>query len=41
MLALEDGERITARKVILATDSWSNDLLAPLGARLPLTITQE
>ena len=41
VLPLEDGERITARKVILATDSWSNDLLAPLGARLPLTITQE
>jgi len=41
VLALEDGERITAGKVILATDSWSNDLLTPLGARLPLTITQE
>ena len=41
VLTLEDGERITAGKVIHATDSWSNDLLAPLGARLPLTITQE
>jgi sarcosine oxidase len=40
-LVLEDGERLTAGKVILATDSWSNDLLAPLGATLPLTITQE
>jgi sarcosine oxidase len=40
-LTLEDGERITAGKVILATDSWSNALLEPLGARLPLTITQE
>jgi sarcosine oxidase len=40
-LTLEDGGRITAGTVILATDSWSNDLLAPLGARLPLTITQE
>ncbi|HEU0244873.1 MAG TPA: N-methyl-L-tryptophan oxidase [Candidatus Limnocylindrales bacterium] len=40
-LHLENGERITAGTVILATDSWANDLLAPLGARLPLTITQE
>ncbi len=40
-LVLEDGERITAGHVILATDSWTNDLLEPLGARLPLTITQE
>jgi sarcosine oxidase len=40
-LELEGGERLTAGKVVLATDSWSNDLLEPLGARLPLTITQE
>jgi sarcosine oxidase len=40
-LVLENGERITAGSVILATDSWANELLAPLGARLPLTITQE
>ncbi|HEY3334148.1 MAG TPA: N-methyl-L-tryptophan oxidase [Candidatus Limnocylindrales bacterium] len=40
-LTLEDGERITAATVVLATDSWANDLLAPLGARLPLTVTQE
>jgi sarcosine oxidase len=38
---LEGGERLAAGRVVLATDSWSNDLLAPLGARLPLTITQE
>ena len=38
---LEGGERVTAGRVILATDSWSNELLEPLGARLPLTITQE
>ncbi|MEO5963912.1 MAG: N-methyl-L-tryptophan oxidase [Candidatus Limnocylindrales bacterium] len=38
---LEDGQQLTAGAVILATDSWSNDLLEPLGARLPLTITQE
>jgi sarcosine oxidase len=40
-LVLEDGERVTAGTTILATDSWSNELLEPLGARLPLTITQE
>jgi len=40
-LVLEDGQRITAGHVILATDSWTNDLLQPLGLRLPLTITQE
>jgi sarcosine oxidase len=38
---LENGERLAAGRVILATDSWSNDLLEPLGSRLPLTITQE
>jgi sarcosine oxidase len=38
---LEGGERLAAGRVILATDSWTNDLLEPLGARLPLTITQE
>ena len=40
-LELEGGERLAAGRVILATDAWTNDLLAPLGARLPLTITQE
>jgi sarcosine oxidase len=27
--------------VIVAADAWTNELLAPLGASLPLTITQE
>jgi sarcosine oxidase len=40
-LELESGERIRAGRVILATDAWTNDLLAPLGTRLPLTVTQE
>jgi sarcosine oxidase len=40
-LVLEDGDRITAGRVILATDAWANDLLAPLGLALPLTVTQE
>jgi len=40
-LELESGERIRAGRVILATDAWTNDLLAPLGCALPLTVTQE
>lgn len=28
-------------KVILATDAWTNKLLAPLGAEIPLSISQE
>ena len=31
-LELEGGERIAAGRVILATDSWTNELLEPLGA---------
>ncbi|KPI37872.1 Monomeric sarcosine oxidase [Cyphellophora attinorum] len=30
-----------AKKVILATDAWTNQLLEPLGAHIPLTIMQE
>lgn len=30
-----------ADKVILATDAWSNKLLEPLGAAIPLTVMQE
>lgn len=40
-LTLEDGQRLEAGSVILATDSWTNDLLEPLGQSLPLTITEE
>ena len=40
-LELEDGDRVRAGRVILATDAWTNDLLAPLGLALPLTVTQE
>ena len=39
--SLEDGERLTAGRVIVAADAWTNDLLEPLGAGLPLTVTQE
>ncbi|KIX00092.1 uncharacterized protein Z518_10229 [Rhinocladiella mackenziei CBS 650.93] len=30
-----------AAKVILAADAWTNKLLAPLGAEIPLAVTQE
>lgn len=40
-LTLEQGERITAGRVIVAADAWTNDVLAGLGVRLPLTVTQE
>ncbi|HET7727589.1 MAG TPA: N-methyl-L-tryptophan oxidase [Candidatus Limnocylindrales bacterium] len=40
-LALEDGQRLESGSVILATDSWTNELLEPLGQTLPLTITEE
>ncbi|KAF7185256.1 Monomeric sarcosine oxidase [Pseudocercospora fuligena] len=33
--------RFRARKVILAGDAWTNKLLAPLGAEIPLLVTQE
>jgi sarcosine oxidase len=38
-----DGETraLRCRRLILAVDSWTNELLAPLGASLPLTITEE
>ncbi len=38
---LEDGQRIRAGRVVMATDAWANELLAPLGCPLPLTVTQE
>ena len=40
-VVLEGGERIRAGKVVLATDAWTNELLAPIGSPLPLTVTQE
>jgi sarcosine oxidase len=41
VVALADGSALRAGSVILATDAWTNDLLAPLGLELPLTVTQE
>jgi sarcosine oxidase len=39
-VATEDGVH-RCRTAIVATDSWTNELLAHLRVRLPLTITQE
>ncbi|RMZ84507.1 hypothetical protein DV737_g1140, partial [Chaetothyriales sp. CBS 132003] len=33
--------RFHASKVILAADAWTNKLLAPLGAEIPLSVSQE
>jgi sarcosine oxidase len=35
------GTTYGARRVVLATDAWTNDLLAHFDRRLPLTVTQE
>jgi monomeric sarcosine oxidase len=40
-VALEGGETLTAGAVVVATDAWTNDLLAPLGRSLPLSVTRE
>jgi sarcosine oxidase len=40
-LDLGSGRSILAGQVVLALDAWTNDLLAGLNSRLPLTITQE
>jgi sarcosine oxidase len=36
-----DAGEVRADRVILATDAWANDLLAPLGAPVPLEVMQE
>ena len=38
---VEGGGAVRCRKAVLAVDAWTNELLEPLGVRLPLTITQE
>ncbi|HET6749713.1 MAG TPA: N-methyl-L-tryptophan oxidase [Actinomycetes bacterium] len=35
------GGRWRAARLLLCADAWTNELLAPLGARLPLVVTQE
>ena len=38
---LEDGGRFATGAIVLATDAWTNDLLEPLGAQVPLSVTRE
>jgi sarcosine oxidase len=38
---LEDGRRFATRAIVDATDAWTNDLLEPLGAAVPLSVTRE
>ena len=40
-VALEDGGRFATGAIVLATDAWTNDLLEPLGAQVPLSVTRE
>jgi sarcosine oxidase len=37
----KDGRRFSTGSVVLAADAWTNDLLAPLGHPLSLSITRE
>lgn len=41
VVALGDGRRFASGSLVLAIDAWTNDLLAPLGQPLPLTVTRE
>lgn len=40
-VVLEDGRRFRTGAIVLATDAWTSDLLDPLGAPVPLSVTRE
>jgi sarcosine oxidase len=40
-VVLADGRVLRAGRVVVTADAWTNDVLAGLGRRLPLTITRE
>jgi sarcosine oxidase len=40
-IVLEGGETLTAGSVVVAADAWTNDLVAPLGYEVPLSVTRE
>jgi sarcosine oxidase len=40
-VATKDGRRLTAGSVVIAADAWTNELLAPLGHEIPLSVTRE
>jgi sarcosine oxidase len=37
----DDGHAWTTGSVVIAADAWTNELLAPLGVELPLSVTRE
>ena len=41
VITLEGGETVAAGSVVVAADAWTNELLAPLGDELPLSVTRE
>lgn len=40
-VTLADGTTVSCDSVVLCADAWTNELLRPLGAELPLTVTLE
>ena len=36
-----DGSSVRARSAVVTADAWTNDVLAGLGVRIPLTVTKE
>ena len=40
-VVLAGGERVSAARVVVSADAWTSRLVEPLGARLPLTVTEE
>jgi sarcosine oxidase len=41
VLRTAEGRRHVARRVVVTADAWTNDVLASLDVRLPLTVTKE
>jgi sarcosine oxidase len=37
----DDGRTFAAGSVVVAADAWTNELLEPLGVRMPLSVTRE
>jgi sarcosine oxidase len=41
VVRMADGSRLATGSIVVAADAWTNDLLAPLGSPLPLSVTRE
>jgi sarcosine oxidase len=41
VVVVTDGETYRTGSLVVCADAWANDVLAPLGVRLPLTVTRE